>query len=279
MTQHNIPMALTVAGSDSGGGAGIQADLKTFSALGVYGASVVTALTAQNTLGVQSIHPVPADFIEAQLESVFSDLKPGVVKTGMLGEVAIVRAVAGYLRQQSGVQLVVDPVMIAKSGNALLQEDAVSVLTQELIPQATVITPNLPEAAAILGCDEPEDLEQMRQMARQLKALGPETVLLKGGHLSGIRSPDVFFDGEQMIVMDQQRLETRNTHGTGCTLASAIAAFLARGDAPAEAVRRAKLYITEAIRAADQLRVGDGQGPVHHFHAMWQQASDPITKQ
>ncbi|WP_036228283.1 bifunctional hydroxymethylpyrimidine kinase/phosphomethylpyrimidine kinase [Marinobacterium jannaschii] len=279
MTASNVPMALTIAGSDSGGGAGIQADLKAFSALGVYGASVITALTAQNTLGVQAIHPVPADFIEQQLCSVFSDLSPRVVKTGMLGDAAVVRTVAGFLRGQQNLKLVVDPVMIAKSGNALLRADAVAVLTRELLPLATVITPNLPEAAAVLGCAEPVDLDGMKQMAAKLLRLGSQSVLLKGGHLTGGQCPDVFMDREGIHVMDQVRLDTRNTHGTGCTLASAIAAFLAKGETPADAVLQAKKYITEAIRTADQLDIGHGQGPVHHFHASWQFASDPTVKQ
>ncbi len=279
MTNANVPMALTIAGSDSGGGAGIQADLKAFSALGVYGASVVTALTAQNTLGVQSIHTIPPGFIEEQLSSVFSDLNPVVVKTGMLGDAAVVAVVAKFLAARKSLQLVVDPVMIAKSGNALLRADAVGILTRELLPLATVVTPNLPEAAAILNCAEPDTVDGMVAMAEQLKALGPQSILLKGGHLNGGRSPDVFFDGESLKVMDQVRLDTRNTHGTGCTLASAVAAFLARGEAPGEAVLLAKAYITEAIRAADQLDVGHGQGPVHHFHALWQPASDPTVKQ
>lgn len=263
------PIALTVAGSDSGGGAGIQADIKTFSALGVYGASVITALTAQNTQRVSAIHPVPTVFIRQQLEAVFDDLDVAVVKTGMLGDADVVRTLAEFLRQFPAVKLVVDPVMIAKSGDALLRADAVSALVEELLPLATVLTPNLPEAAAILGCAEASDHGSMLQAAQALKALGPEAVLLKGGHLPGSESPDIFLDDEQSFTLSSERIDTMNTHGTGCTLASAVAAFLARGEAPAAAVRLAKAYICGAIAQADCLAVGHGHGPVHHFYQLW----------
>lgn len=267
----HTPIALTIAGSDSGGGAGIQADLKAFSALGAYGASVITALTAQNTREVRAIHPVPVPFIQQQLEAVFDDLNVNAVKTGMLGDASIVSAVAEFLRGQPQIKLVVDPVMLSKGGDALLRADAVTALVSELIPLATLITPNLPEAAAILDCEEPEDLTGMEQMARDLKALGPDAVLLKGGHLNNSeQSPDIFFDGERCITLNTKRINTKNTHGTGCTLASAIAALLAKGELPLAAVEQAKQYISDAIAVADTLEVGSGHGPVHHFHAFWQ---------
>lgn len=260
--------ALTIAGSDSGGGAGIQADLKTFSANGVYGASVITALTAQNTQQVSAIHPVPPAFVIQQLQAVFSDIQIAAVKTGMLGDAAMVTAVADFLKTQS-TKLVVDPVMIAKSGDALLQQDAIASLIAELIPQAYLITPNLPEGAALLGVDEPKTLDEMKVMAAELYKLGSCYVLLKGGHLEQELCPDILFDGQSHQLFQTARINTRNTHGTGCTLASAITAFLAQRYECADAVAQAKQYISAAIRAADNLNVGSGHGPVHHFHAVW----------
>ena len=259
---------LTIAGSDSGGGAGIQADLKTFSANGVYGASVITALTAQNTQQVTSIHSVPPAFVRQQLEAVFADIQIAAVKTGMLGDAAMVAEVADFLKSQS-VKLVVDPVMIAKSGDALLQQDAIATLIQDLIPQADLITPNLPEGAALLGIDEPTTVDEMKAMSVKLYELGAKHVLLKGGHLEKAECPDLLFDGKAHRLFQSPRINTRNTHGTGCTLASAITAFMARGYECAEAVEKAKDYISAAIRAADELNVGNGHGPVHHFHAVW----------
>lgn len=267
--QNAIPIALTIAGSDSSGGAGIQADLKTFSALGVYGASVITALTAQNTCEVRAIHRVPVPFIVEQLETVFDDLRVSAVKTGMLGDANVVGAVANFLLHHPGLKLVVDPVMLSKSGDALLKADAVEAMVTQLLPLASLITPNLPEAAVLLGCDEPSDVEGMISMARALKVLGPDAVLLKGGHLLSDQSPDIFFDGEQCITLSTERINTKNTHGTGCTLASAVAALLAKGEAPAVAVKQAKVYIFDAITMADSLDVGAGHGPVHHFHSLW----------
>lgn len=266
----STPIALTIAGSDSGGGAGIQADLKAFSALGAYGASVITALTAQNTQEVRAIHPVPVPFIRTQLETVFDDLPVTAVKTGMLGDAAIVTEVADFMRNHRGVPLVVDPVMLSKGGDALLRADAVQALVEKLVPLAALITPNLPEAAAMLQTQEPADLAGMEAMAQDLLKLGPKAVLLKGGHLADDgQSPDIFFDGEQCITLPTTRIKTKNTHGTGCTLASAIAAGLAKGESPLDAVRQAKAYISAAISAADRLQIGDGHGPVHHFYAYW----------
>ncbi|MBY4678844.1 bifunctional hydroxymethylpyrimidine kinase/phosphomethylpyrimidine kinase [Marinobacterium arenosum] len=268
----NTPIALTIAGSDSGGGAGIQADLKTFSALGAYGASVISALTAQNTREVRAIQPVPVEMIQAQLDAVFDDLDVSAIKTGMLGDAGTVAVVARSLAARPSRPLVIDPVMIAKSGDALLQQSAVEVLKSELLPQATLLTPNLPEAAVLLGCDESGSLAEMHQQVRALHALGSQAVLLKGGHLNDAeQSIDLFFDGRNCIELAAARLPTNNTHGTGCTLASAICALLARGWPLAEAVAGGKRYIGAAIAAADALTVGRGHGPVHHFHALWQQ--------
>ncbi len=270
MSDHNVAIynALTIAGSDSGGGAGIQADLKTFSALGVYGASAITALTAQNTCEVRGIVPVSPEFLQQQMETVFDDIEIHAVKTGMLGSAEMVATVAGFFRDKDAL-LVVDPVMISKSGNRLLAPGAVSRLVQALLPLAYIITPNLPEAAAILGEPEPESIADMETMAARLLELGPENVLLKGGHLAGERSPDILFDGHEFIKFDSPRIQTRNTHGTGCTLSSAITAYLAKGDTVQDAVTKAKQYISAAIASADNLNVGSGHGPVNHFHALW----------
>lgn len=266
---HAVFNALTIAGSDSGGGAGIQADLKAFSACGVYGTSVITALTAQNTQQVLNVHPVPVEFITAQLDAVFADIDIHAVKTGMLGGVDTVIAVADALEKHGVSQLVVDPVMISKSGNALLQADAVSTLKERLFPLATLITPNLPEAAVLLDSPEANTLEEMKDTAVSLHRLGAQNVLLKGGHLSGNISTDILYDGKKFWEFPCRRVATKNTHGTGCTLASAITAGLANGRNVTESVTQAKKYITSAIMSADQLNVGSGHGPVHHFHALW----------
>ncbi len=266
----SIANALTIAGSDSGGGAGIQADLKAFSACGVYGASVITALTAQNTQGVDAIQTIPVAFVLKQLQSVFTDIRIDAVKTGMLGDAEMVQAIANFWRTLSQTPaLVVDPVMVAKSGGSLLQESAVSCLKSELLPQATLITPNLPEAAVILGCSEPDSEAAMQEVAEQLLETGAKAVLLKGGHLIGQACPDLLYDGVNLYRFESPRIATSNTHGTGCTLASTIAAELAKGECLRDAVSNAKQYITSAISHADQLCVGSGHGPVHHFHALW----------
>jgi hydroxymethylpyrimidine/phosphomethylpyrimidine kinase len=264
-----IPNVLTIAGSDSGGGAGIQADLKTFSALGTYGLSVITALTAQNTRTVTAIHEVPALFVTAQLDAVFDDIEIAAVKIGMLSSPAIIEAVAEGLRRRGARPIVVDPVMVAKSGDRLLREDAVSALKEHLLPLATLITPNLPEAAVLLGTAMAPDEAGMVEAAAGLRALGPRAVLLKGGHREAADSIDVLDDGGAPLTLAAPRITSGNTHGTGCTLASAIAALLARGRTLRAAVQETKTYITEAIRAADRLSVGHGHGPVHHFHALW----------
>ncbi|MFL5336020.1 MAG: bifunctional hydroxymethylpyrimidine kinase/phosphomethylpyrimidine kinase [Geminicoccaceae bacterium] len=264
-----VAVALTIAGSDSGGGAGIQADLKTFSALGVYGCSVVTALTAQNTLGVQAIQAVEPSFVRRQMDSVLGDLDVRAVKVGMLGTPEAVAAVADGLIAWRPACVVLDPVMVAKGGDRLLGDEAIGALRERLLPLAELITPNLPEAGALLESPAPTDRPQMLAAARRLRALGPANVLLKGGHLGGGDSPDLLLADETEIWLEAPRLLTRHTHGTGCTLSSAITAFLARGRTLAEAVDEAKRWLSAAIATADDLGVGRGIGPVHHFHALW----------
>ncbi len=265
------PIAVTIAGSDSSGGAGIQADLKTFAACRVYGASVITALTAQNTLGVQAIHDVPADFVAAQIDSVFSDLTVGAVKIGMLSQVSTIEAVAAGLRRHAaGIPVVLDPVMVATSGDRLISDAAVAALRTHLLPLADLVTPNLPEAATLLNAPDAVSENEAVAQGRALLALGARAILIKGGHAAGNESVD------HLLVADGTlrrfaagRVATRNSHGTGCTLSSAVAAGLARGLPLVESVARAKSYVTAAIQAADAVAIGRGHGPVHHFHALW----------
>ena len=264
-----IANILTIAGSDSGGGAGIQADLKTFSALGTFGCSVITALTAQNTRAVTAIHAVPVDMVRAQIDAVFDDIEIDAVKIGMLASPEIITTVAEGLARHGAGPVVLDPVMVAKSGDHLLQPEAVSALKEHLLPLAAVITPNLFEAGVLLGGEPPAGEAAMIEAASKLRAMGPKAVLLKGGHLEQAQSVDVFDDGGEPLVLRAPRFETANTHGTGCTLSAALAALLGQGMSMRVAVERAKEYITGAIRAADQLRVGAGHGPVHHFHRTW----------
>jgi hydroxymethylpyrimidine/phosphomethylpyrimidine kinase len=261
-----MPIALTIAGSDSSGGAGIQADLKTFAALGVYGASVITALTAQNTNGVSGIHLVPADFVTAQMDAVFSDLDVKAVKIGMVGQLATVDAIVVALKRWSPKHVVLDPVMVATSGDRLLAADAAEALRTKLIPRASLITPNLPEAAALL--DEPvaESNTAIERQGKRLLAMGCPAVLIKGGHGQGAESIDYLVRGNGIIALTAPRIATKNTHGTGCSLSSAIAAGLARGEDMETAVRNAKVWVSAAIAAADGLGVGHGSGPIHHFH-------------
>jgi hydroxymethylpyrimidine/phosphomethylpyrimidine kinase len=267
-------IALTIAGSDSSGGAGIQADLKTFSALGVYGASVITALTAQNTLGVTAIHDVPPDFIGAQIDAVYSDLNVSATKIGMLSQVSTIEAVAAGLDRHQAKDVVLDPVMVAASGARLLADDAVAALKRLLLHRAVVVTPNLPEAAALLDGTVAKNEREMLEQAERIRALGAKAVLIKGGHADGPEAVDFFVDDNGLRRLVAARVQTLNTHGTGCTLSSAIAAFLARGLELPEAVTLAKNYIATAIAAADQLSVGHGHGPVHHFHALWRRFQD-----
>jgi hydroxymethylpyrimidine/phosphomethylpyrimidine kinase len=262
-------IAVTIAGSDSGGGAGIQADLKTFSALGVYGASVIAALTAQNTKGVTGIHDVPPEFITAQIDAVFSDLAVGAVKIGMLSQPAVIEAVAAGLDRWKAKNVVLDPVMVATSGDRLLNPDAIDVLKRVLIPRAHLITPNLPEAAALL--DEPiaRDEDEMLAQAGRLRDRGAQAVLIKGGHSAGAESVDMLVLPSSFTRLATPRIDTKNTHGTGCTLSSAIAAGLAKGQDLVAAAREAKVYVSDAIAASDRIAIGSGHGPVHHFHRWW----------
>ncbi|MEA3109197.1 MAG: hydroxymethylpyrimidine/phosphomethylpyrimidine kinase [Gammaproteobacteria bacterium] len=261
------PIALTIAGSDSSGGAGIQADLKTFAAFGVYGASVITALTAQNTQGVTGIHQVPADFVTAQIDAVFGDLDVKAVKIGMVSEHAVIEAIEAGLQRWSPKHIVLDPVMVATSGDRLLAPDAVEALRTRLIPRALLITPNLPEAAALLEEQIATSENQIESQGKRLRAMGASAVLIKGGHGQGAESIDYLIRKDSIVALPAPRIATKNTHGTGCSLSSAIAAGLAKGDDLEVAVRNAKAWVTAAIAAADRLSVGHGHGPIHHFHA------------
>ncbi|MDH3694050.1 MAG: bifunctional hydroxymethylpyrimidine kinase/phosphomethylpyrimidine kinase [Gammaproteobacteria bacterium] len=269
MTQNpSTPIALTIAGSDSGGGAGIQADLKTFSALGVYGASVITALTAQNTQTVSAIYDVTPEFIGQQINAVCSDLSVSAVKIGMLSQPTVIESIATGLLKHKLECIVLDPVMVAKSGDKLLQDDAVDALRNTLIPQAKLITPNLPEACVLLNIDS-INANDMEDAAHELLKLGCKAVLLKGGHLQNEQSMDLLVTGDNVTRLDAKRIATQNTHGTGCTLSSAITAYLARGLTLSDAVKQAKEYINNAIAHADELSIGHGHGPVHHFYQYW----------
>jgi len=265
----NTPVALTIAGSDSSGGAGIQADLKTFAALGVYGASAITALTAQNTRGVAGIHVVPAEFLRAQIDAVFADLEVGAVKIGMVAQLASIAAIADALKRWSPRHVVLDPVMVATSGDRLLAAEAVEALRQKLIPLATIITPNLPEAAALL--DEPFATSEaaIESQGEKLLALGCPAVLIKGGHGEGSESIDYLVRANGSVALSAPRVATHNTHGTGCSLSSAIAAELAKGAELETAVRNAKSFVSAAIASADRFTVGHGHGPIHHFHRFY----------
>jgi len=267
------PIALTIAGSDSSGGAGIQADLKTFASLGVYGASVIAALTAQNTQGVTGIHDVPADFIARQMDAVFSDLAVGAVKIGMLSRVEAIAAVAAGLDRHKARNIVLDPVMVATSGDRLLAKNAVEALTRMLMPRAVLVTPNLPEAAALLGQPIAGNEDEMEQQARALIKRGAKAVLMKGGHGSGRQSVDLLVEADGSVArLAARRVATKNTHGTGCTLSSAIAAGLAKGLGLYDAAVAAKNYVSTAIAAADLLAVGHGHGPLNHFYRQWRKS-------
>ena len=260
-----VRTALTIAGSDSGGGAGIQADLKTFSALGVFGMSALTAITAQNTLGVTAVFELPPEIVGAQIDAVVSDIGVDAAKTGMIANAEIIRVVAAKVREHGISTFVVDPVMIATSGDRLLAEDAVEALRTELLPLATVATPNLPEAGVLTGREVTTPAE-MREAARAIVGLGARSALVKGGHLAG-DAVDIFFDGDHFVELTARRIPTTSTHGTGCTLASAIASLLAKGVPLEQAIRDAKAYVTTAIERA--YPIGHGHGPVHHFHQWW----------
>ena len=267
MAEGSRPKAMTIAGSDSGGGAGIQADLKTFAALGVYGTSALTAITAQNTVAVTDVHEIPTSTISAQIDAILSDIGADAVKTGMLSSSAIIECVAESLGRHAGLpgvsRLVVDPVMVAKSGDSLLQKEAVSALKELLVPLAAVVTPNIPEAEALTDMSITSD-EDVAEAGRRIVRMGARAVVVKGGHRVG-PATDLYFDGSTFREFTAPRFDTVNTHGTGCTFASAVAAGLAQGLSTEGAVEQAKAYVTEAIRAS--FSIGGGHGPLHHFWA------------
>lgn len=260
--------ALTIAGSDPSGGAGIQADLKTFSALGAYGMSVITALTAQSTQGVDAVFGIPPEFIEAEFNTLYQDIHIDSVKIGMLMNKEIVTTVYQLLKNHPIPSIVLDTVMIAKGGHALLKPDAITAIRAQLLPLATIITPNLPEAAALLDCDEAKNEDEMLKQGQDLLKLGCKAVLMKGGHLASQESPDYLITSDQTIRMTSQRIQTKNTHGTGCTLSAAIAALLPKNSLE-QAVKQAKEYLHGAIHHADNLIIGKGIGPTHHFYRWW----------
>ncbi len=266
----NYYRALSIAGSDSGGGAGIQADLKTFSALGCYGMTVITALTAQNSVGVTGIQAVPPEFIALQMDAVLTDIGADVVKIGMLHSPEVIRTVAAGLKKHACDSVVLDPVMVTRNGDKLLQDDAVTALKEQLFPMATLITPNIAEASILLD-RKIHERSQMAEACRDLAALGCESVFLKGGALGGDSSVDLFYEGtrDSFLELSSPRVNTPNTHGTGCTISAAIAAGLARGAALVSAVEDAKVYIDGALQGGAELKTGAGHGPVHHFHNWW----------
>jgi len=261
--------ALTIAGTDPSGGAGIQADLKAFSALGAYGTSVITALVAQNTRGVQSVYRIEPDFVGAQLDSVLSDVRIDAIKIGMLAESAVVNVVAERLQAAETPWIVLDTVMLAKSGDPLLSAEAVATLRECLLPQVSIITPNLPEAAALLNCPIAVNEQEMQEQGRELLAMGCQAVLMKGGHLSESESPDWLFTRDLEQRFTAPRVNTRHTHGTGCTLSAALAALRPRHNNWVDTVQAAKIWLQGALEQADSLEVGHGIGPVHHFHQWW----------
>jgi hydroxymethylpyrimidine/phosphomethylpyrimidine kinase len=267
-----IPTALTIAGVDPSGGAGVLADVKAFSALGAYACAVIAALTAQNTRTVAGVLPIAPDFIARQIDTLFADVRIDAIKIGMLGEAAVIATVADRLAAWKAQRVVLDPVMVAKSGDALLASSAVGALREALVPLANVMTPNLPEAGVLLESRAPETVKEMTRAAERLHGLmgsGERWVWLKGGHLPSGDATDLLFNGDRMIEISRPRMATRNTHGTGCTLSAALAALLPqRPDVPT-AAQDAKDYLTEALRQADKLQIGQGHGPVHHFHALW----------
>jgi hydroxymethylpyrimidine/phosphomethylpyrimidine kinase len=263
------PVALTIAGSDPSGGAGIQADLKTFSALGAYGTSVITALTAQSTVGVTGVHVVPTGFVTQQLETLVADVRVDAIKIGMLANAGIIGAVGDFLRRHPHEHVVLDPVMVATSGDRLLDDDAIQAM-RDLMPLASLITPNLGEAAALLATRPARTLSDMRLHAMALQELGAARVIIKGGHLDeGPESVDLLLDVDGEALLRAPRVDTVNTHGTGCTLSSALAALRPQRDSWLEAACDAKSWLTAALAAADKLEVGHGHGPVHHFHEFW----------
>ncbi len=266
-------IAVSIAGSDSGGGAGIQADLKTFSALGVYGASVITAITAQSTRGVTAVEDISPAVVTAQIDAVFSDFTVGAAKVGMVSRQETIAAIASGLKRH-GHMAVIDPVMVATSGDILLRPDAIATLKEELLPLALIVTPNLPEAALLTGSSIAQDEGEIMRQAEMLLGLGARAVLMKGGHAKGRDAVDILFNGDTTLRLSRPRVETRNDHGTGCTLSAAIAAGLALRLSLEEAVIAAKTYLHNALVAGAALKIGQGRGPVHHFHQWWGPSAD-----
>lgn len=264
--------ALTIAGSDSGGGAGIQADLKTFTSLGVYGTSVITSVTAQNTEGVFGVYDIPLEGIHKQLEAVFSDIGTDAIKIGMLSNKEIVQEVASFLKKMKGIPIVLDPVMVAKGGSPLLQDDAMEEIKKELFPLATVITPNIPEAEVLTGI-KISSADDMKEAAKKLFSYGSQFMIVKGGHLME-SAEDILYDGSHWISLPGKRIKTKNTHGTGCTFSSAIAAELAKGKETVSAIKQAKQYIQMAIAGADELKIGSGHGPTNHWKYLEEKGFD-----
>ena len=268
-----IPNTLTIAGVDPSGGAGILADVKAMSALGAYATAVVAVLTAQNTQGVTAICPVPAQFVGAQIDTLFNDVRIDAVKIGMLGQQAVTRTVAERLAHWKPQHCVLDPVMIAKSGDQLLERAAIHELRESLLPLATVLTPNLPEAGVLLNCAPVETVKEMRRLAEKLRRLLSDAddrwIFLKGGHLPGNDTIDILHNGDKLFELPGRRIETKNTHGTGCTLSAALAALLPQCPDVPTAAKKAKDYLVMAIARSGELSVGSGHGPVHHFHALW----------
>lgn len=264
-----IPNVLTIAGSDPSGGAGIQADLKTFSALGVYGMSCITALTAQSTQGVFGVHSVPASFVADQLDALFADSEIAAIKIGMLGDESIIETVSAILKKQKPSCLVVDTVMVAKGGHRLLSESSVKALRTALIPLASLITPNLPEAAALLDTDPAQSESEMVAQGRALLQMGAHAVLMKGGHLPSEESPDYYIAPHMEVRFPSPRVQTQHTHGTGCSLSAALAALRPQCEDWPETIARAKDWLTGALRSAHKLSVGKGIGPIHHFHRFY----------
>ncbi|HTN49400.1 MAG TPA: bifunctional hydroxymethylpyrimidine kinase/phosphomethylpyrimidine kinase [Burkholderiaceae bacterium] len=272
MTQR-IPNIATIAGVDPSGGAGVLADTKTISALGGYACAVVAALTAQNTRAVAGVWPVPERFVAEQIDTLWADVRIDACKIGMVGQGPVIEAIAGRLAHWKATHVVLDPVMVAKSGAVLLDRAAVGALRESLLSQASVITPNLPEGGVLLESRAPETLKEMFRAAERLRKLmrgdGDRWVLLKGGHLPGSEAIDLLHDGDRMIELAHVRIDTRNTHGTGCTLSAALATLMPQSPDVPTAARRAKAYLVHALEHADELKVGEGHGPVHHLHALW----------
>lgn len=265
---NNVKNVLSIAGSDPSGGAGIQADLKTFAANGVYGMAAITALTVQNTVGVEGIHLVPANFVSSQIEAIFSDIAVSSVKVGMVANAEIAKEVGTTLAKYRNLILVVDPVMVAKGGSPLLDKRAIQAVKDNLLPLATIVTPNLPEAAILLGSSIAKSEEDMIYQGKALLNLGSKSILMKGGHSEGITSNDLLVTENNYVWFNERRINTKNTHGTGCTLSSSIASFLAKDYSVEEAVSKAKKFVTNAIRNSKNLSVGKGHGPTNHFYAL-----------